>query len=223
MQAERKKISDDEPLLSAPALSPPTSTLCRQLKNSWAQLHPNIQSRFRQDPVLGQEIIYEGVMTHIRRSRLGWLFAQLTRVIGNPLTPYAGEDVAMEVKLFKRAGVSGVFWQRTYYYSRRAPYIVTSVKRESSRGELMECVGGGFGMQLDISVREGALHFESTRYFWQIAALRLPLPHWLAPGKTHVVHEDLGGGTFRFTIAMDHNQLGRTFFQQGEFHEKKRP
>jgi hypothetical protein len=48
----------------------------------------------------------------------------------------------------------------------------------------------------------------------------LPLPHWLSPGKTHVIHQDLGGGAFRFTISMDHHILGQTFYQTGVFREQ---
>jgi hypothetical protein len=33
----------------------------------------------------------------------------------------------------------------------------------------------------------------------------------------HVVHADLGGGWFRFQIAVHHKLLGETFFQDGIF------
>lgn len=84
----------------------------------------------------------------------------------------------------------------------------------------MECVDGGFGMLLNVYVQDSQLHFESTRYFWQFMNVRVPLPHWLSPGKTHVIHEDLGGGNFKFTVSMQHRQLGETFYQEGVFHRK---
>lgn len=52
-----------------------------------------------------------------------------------------------------------------------------------------------------------------------VRARQIPLPHWLSPGETHVSHTDLGGGFFRFTISMDHRQLGRTFYQTGIFRQ----
>jgi len=196
---------------------PKQSTIRRQLKDEWHRLHPNIQKRFEQDPEQGEHVVYQGVMHTIRRSWMGWLFAHLTRIIGNPLTPHAGTDVPMEVTLYKKSGASGVFWQRTYHYTERQPYTVTSVKRESSKGEMTECVGGGFGMLLKVYAQDGNLHFESYRYFWEFLNIRLPLPHWLTPGKTHVIHEDLGDGNFKFSISMDHRQLGQTFYQEGIF------
>ena len=193
------------------------STIRCQLKADWHILHPNIQKRFERDPQLGERIVYEGVMETIRRSRMGWLFAQLTRVIGNPLTPHAGTNVPMEVTLFKRPNKPGVCWERTYHYANLPIFTVVSVKQESAKGEMMECVGGGFGMLLHVTVQDQHLHFISTRYFWKFLDMRVPLPHWLSLGKTHVVHEDLGSGDFRFTITMEHKQLGETFYQTGVF------
>ncbi len=192
------------------------NTLKKQLGVSWGRLNPNIQARFDREPEEGETITYEGVMREIRRSRMGWLFAQLTRVVGNPLTPFGGKDIPMQVALFKRKGKTGVFWQRTYFFEQRKPYIVTSAKKESAKGEMLECVGAGFGMKLHVYEQDGDLHFKSYRYFWNV----VPLPHWLSPGATHVIHKDLGEGNFMFTISMVHPQLGETFFQQGVFHKK---
>lgn len=196
------------------------NTLKHQLGDSWQRLHPHIQDRFDREPAAGEIIIYQGIMHDIRRSRMGRLFAELTRVVGNPLTPLAGKDIPMEVALSKKPGRDGVYWQRTYHYPARKPYVVTSIKRESKAGEMLECVGGGFGMKLDVYAKDGDLHFESYRYFWSCFGWLMPLPHWLSPGKTHVIHKDLGSGNFMFTISMVHRQLGETFFQQGIFRRK---
>lgn len=193
------------------------STIQKQLGENYRELHRNVQERFAKDPDAGEHIFYRGAMERIECSKAGWVFAHLTRLIGNPLTPYTGNFVKMDVILHKRPGKDGVYWRRTYYYPDRAPYTVTSVKREGPAGEMLECVGGGFGMILDVYAEDEMLHFKSKRYFWQLGPLRLLLPHWLSPGATHVVHEDLGEDRFRFTISMDHHWLGRTFYQTGVF------
>ncbi len=196
------------------------STIKNQLKEDWSKLNPNIQERFASEPELGENIIYEGVMQTIRCSKMGGLFAHFTRIIGNPLTPYEGKDIPMEVELFKKPNKSGVYWQRTYHYPNKKPYVVTSVKRESYNGKMMECVGGGFGMLLKVYEQDSNLHFESYRYFWKFIGMRIPLPHCITTGKTHVIHTDLGNGDFRFTISMVHKQLGETFYQDGIFRRK---
>lgn len=196
------------------------STIHKQLGSEWEELHPNIQKRFSREPGDNDHIFYRGTMECIECSRAGRLFAHLTRIIGNPLTPHIGTNVRMDVLLHRQTGKAGVYWRRTYYYPGRAPYTVTSVKCESHKGEMLERVGGGFGMVLRVYAESGSLHFRSTRYFWQIGNFRIPLPHVLSPGETHVIHEDLGDGLFRFTISMDHPKLGRTFYQTGVFKDE---
>lgn len=194
------------------------STIRNQLgEDAWMRLHPAIRSRFAADPKEGEVVAYRGTMHIVRRSKMGWLFAQLTRIIGNPLTPYAGSDVPMDVETTKKRGRNGVYWKRVYYYAGRKPFTVVSVKKESKSGEMLECVGGGFGMVLDVSEENAALHFRSRTFFWQLGWLRVRMPRWLAPGETHVTHEDIGEGKFIFRLSMVHDQLGETFFQEGVF------
>jgi hypothetical protein len=194
-----------------------TSTIQHQLNEEWDKLHPLIQQRFVDEPKCGESKTYEGVMHTIRRSFMGCVFAHLTKIIGNPLTPHEGTNVPMQVRLYKCEKTNGVCWERTYHYPNKAPYVVTSTKRESADGKMMECVGGGFGMLLHVYEQDTNLHFASYRYFWNPFGIRIPLPHCLTPGKTHVVHADLGDGDFRFTITMQHKNLGETFYQDGIF------
>lgn len=199
------------------------NTIRWALGKNWHRLHPNVQRRFNRLPTEGEPIVYTGTMDAIKRSKAGWLFATLTKVIGNPLSPHQGRDVPMTVELTTQQGKKGVYWKRTYHFKDRKPFSVTSVKKDD-KGRMMECVGGGFGMFLDVFAENGELHFLSSRYFWQLGSWYVPLPHWLSPGQTHVIHEDLahshGQGVFRFSITMKHAILGTTFFQTGVFSEQ---
>ncbi len=200
----------------------PVNVLKAQLGDSWNALHPNIQRRFGIEPVRGESILYEGTMLEMRRSFMGWLFAMLTRVIGNPLSPHAGKDIPMEVRLQKKDGQQGVYWQRTYFIPNKKPYVVTSSKQQGKDGSMLECVGCGFGMKLNVFAQDKALHFMSAYYFFTLLGYRIPLPHWISPGQTHVVHKDMGDGDFSFTISMQHPMLGETFYQHGIFRERSK-
>lgn len=198
------------------------NTIKWALGKSWHLLNPNIQRRFNRLPTESSPIVYHGNMEQIECSKAGWLFATLTKIIGNPLSPHQGVDIPMVVELTTRKKQKGVFWKRTYDFPDKKPFSVTSVKKDDA-GRMMECVGGGFGMFLDVYAENGALHFKSSRYFWQFLRWYIPLPHWLSPGETHVIHEDLaqshGVGMFRFSITMHHKILGTTFLQTGVFKE----
>jgi hypothetical protein len=118
-------------------------------------------------------------------------------------------------------GGAGVVWERTYRFPGRAPLVCVSVKRAEADG-LVECVGGGIGMYLALAEAEGALHFRSTGYFWRRRGRAWRLPRWLAPGEMHVVHEDLGGGWFRFAISLRHALFGELIRQDGVFAQERR-
>jgi hypothetical protein len=194
------------------------NTIKWSLGKSWHRLHPNVQKRFNRLPTEDRPIHYEGIMEEVSCSKAGQLFAFLTKVIGNPLSPYQGQHIKMKVSLTSTANKPGVNWKRTYYFPGKDPFSVTSTKKDD-RGRMMEMVGGGFGMFLDVYAEHGELHFKSSRYFLKFMRWYMPLPHWLSPGETHVIHQDLGEGNFRFTITMDHPVLKRTFYQTGIFHE----
>jgi hypothetical protein len=192
------------------------TTLQKVLGGDWYRLHPAIRERFGHDPEPGNPIVYEGVMETVHASPAGRLFARLTQLIGGPLAVHMGSEVPMRVTLVKRAD-GGVDWLRLYRFPGRKPVLVSSTKRANAKGRLCEYAGRGFGMQLNVFARRGALHFVSETYFCEILNRQIPLPDWLSPGQTHVTHEDLGHNRFRFSLAVDHVWLGRTFYQTGVF------
>lgn len=184
---------------------------------AWNRLSPAIRLRFGLKPAGRERVCYTGAMVEVRRSPAGWLLAQACRLIGTPLAPHRGCDIPVQVQVFTEPGGEGVVWQRLYGFPGRRPVTVVSAKRPDARAGLVEVVGGGFGMALEVFEAGGALHFFSRRYFWQFAGLRLPLPFLLGPGATHVVHADEPDGRFRFTMTVRHPWLGETFFQDGIF------
>jgi hypothetical protein len=185
-------------------------------RRGWANLIPAIRARFTEHPRVGQEIRYGGVMNTVECSWLGWLLAQFCRLLGTPFAPFRGTDVPMDIVL-RDAGSAAMVWERVYHYAGRKPLRVASVKRLDTDGTLLECVGFGLGMRLAVFEANRALHFLSLRYFWNVAGRRLWLPRWLTPGTTHVIHTDLGGGRFRFTMTINHEWLGPLFHQEGVF------
>src|SRR4029079_10818046 len=87
--------------------------------------------------------------------------------------------------------------------------VIHSSKRFAGPTGLEEYVGHGISMALRISVEHEALVFRSVGYAFQVGPLRLELPDWLTPGDLTVTHSDLGGGTFRFTLDLNHPRFGR--------------
>ncbi|HEY3951708.1 DUF4166 domain-containing protein [Phenylobacterium sp.] len=204
-------------------LGEPLPTVCRPVDfhrllggPAWRSLPFAVQRRFGPAAHLAP-VRYAGAM-QVRASRLGWLIAQACRLLGTPLAPWTGEDVPVAVDVHTdRKGA--LVWDRTYAFERHGLVKVTSRKVLGRKGELMEVIHGGLGMTLALTVEDGALHFRSTGYFLNLLGLRLPIPWPVTPGDAHVVHEDQGGGWFRFTLRFTHRLAGETFFQTGLFRD----
>jgi hypothetical protein len=183
------------------------------------RLRGRIRERFNAKPGPGHDIHYRGVMEKVECSTAGWLLAQLCRLIGTPFALHRGRNVPTTIRL-QDDGQGGVTWHRTYAFENGAPVQVQSTKRGGPDGSLLECVGFGLGMRLAVFEANGDLHFLSTRYFLRVGGRYLPLPHALSPGTAHVIHRDLAGRRFRFTMTIHHPWLGTLFHQDGVFEEQ---
>jgi Domain of unknown function (DUF4166) len=184
---------------------------------AWRGLAPAIHSRFGIKPLPGQVIEYAGRMTAVRASPIGRVFGHLCRLIGSPIAPYTGDDVAISVFVQRADDGDGVVWRREYLFPGRGKVVARSVKKVDGADSLLECFASGFTMRMRVFAEGGSLHFLSTGYFVRLGPWRLPIPSLLAPGQTHVIHADRGNGMFSFIMSVRHPVYGETFFQDGWF------
>lgn len=181
---------------------------------AWRRLPEAVRARFGSHAD-SRAATYRGRMK-VKASRWGRYLACLCQLIGTPVAPFEGDDVPVEVRVYDVAE-GGTVWERCYDFDGRATVVVRSTKKLDDDGCLVEQLNAGLHMRLRVLEDEGALHFVSTGYFFEIAGLRVSLPDWFPPGRTHVVHEDCGDGRFRFTMHTEHPALGEMFFQSGIF------
>lgn len=186
--------------------------------DGWFRLKPDIRRRFGEEPG-DRPIRYVGTMHQVEASVFGLALAQLCRLWGSAFALYRGRDVPVDIVLRANPGDGAIIWERIYHYPDHPTTLVRSIKRKTARG-LVECVGGGFAMEMSVYEREHALHFDSRRYLWRLGRLTVPLPHFLAPGLAQITHRDLGGGSFRFVMSFRHRLLGTLFYQDGVFREE---
>lgn len=184
--------------------------------DAWNSLPAAVQHRFAPHAA-GARLVFEGRMV-VSASPFGRLLAQACRLIGTPLAPWTGPDVPTSVDVFLDSR-GGLVWARTYRFDGHAPILVSSTKMMDARRGLLEVVRGGLGMALEATVEDGALHFRSCYYFVSLGPLRLRIPSLMTPGSAHVLHRDVGGGAFLFSMDFRHPLLGLTLFQEGVFHD----
>ncbi|MBT5432432.1 MAG: DUF4166 domain-containing protein [Alphaproteobacteria bacterium] len=185
---------------------------------AWMALDPAIRERFakRHD-----HRAFYGTMRRVALSPGGRVLALISRLFGSSLFPGTGRDIVTLIAVDGGAGDAAGHWERSYLLPAGHRFTVHSTKRLDAQDGLLECLGRGFVMKLDLRAEHDALHFVSTGYEWRCGPLCIALPDALSPGATHVVHRELGGGRFRFSLSITHPWFGLLAFQEGDFFERE--
>ena len=188
-----------------------------QVGERWRNLSPHIQKRFDANPSPEKPIRYHGTMIRVEASFLGIVLANLIRFSG-ALLPHVGKDIMTDILVFSKPGIPDIFKQRVYFFPGKKPFTFNSNMRRSENGDVLEFVGFGLGMKLLVTEKDGNLHFSDDGYFFSIGKWRIPLPSPLNPGKTILVHSDMGEKTFKIVIDICHPVFGKMYYQEGIFH-----
>lgn len=188
---------------------------------AWERLPHAVRARFA-----AHEARWVGEIT-LHASVCGRWVARLCKLVGSPLPPASEQPVRASVRVELDPATGGSRWVRRYELPHRVVEIC-SVKSVDSDGRMIERLPLGLRMELDLHTDDGALHFVTSGYHLEVPRgpllrrmfarpLRLRFPAWWLPGRTHVVHRDLGDGRFRFTMSIRHERLGELFFHDGIF------
>jgi hypothetical protein len=185
----------------------------------WGRLPVAIWRRFSKRLTDGATIVYVGEVEEASFTRAGWWIAQAARLVGGPLPTVSETAVSTIVTVTEDRTGGGQIWTRIYPRRNGFPQVIHSVKSFSGPTGLQEYVGFGITMALRISVAHDALVFKSAGYALRLGPLRVPLPDWLTPGDLTVIHSDLGGNAFCFTLEIVHPYFGRLLRQSAVFRE----
>lgn len=189
------------------------------VKGGWDQVHPSIRARMDKLLTSQSETVFEG-RGCVRRSRIGGVFAYLSKLLGSPLLWRQGEDVITTVRIAPTT--NGLrCWHRQFTFSDGYQQLVQTTKMVSPELGMLDAVGAQGEKLLATKMRvwsEGkSLCFESTGYFLRFRHLNMPIPSIFTPGALYAEHRDEGNGMFRYILAFRHPLWGETFYQDGLF------
>ena len=197
----------------------------------WNRLPAPVRRRFGRRVGFGDTLIYHGHVEFNRLNRWGRLLTNAMRIVGAPLPLDANNQGAAAVVTVTEApdmngGHGGQIWMRQY--ARKAtrkpfPQIIQSEKRFQGPTGVEEYIGGGIGMTLLAAAEDQELVFNAQDIFWDLnlfgKTLRLTLPRWLGPKTLRAGHEELGDGTFAFTLRLEHKWFGKMIDQRVWFQD----
>lgn len=185
----------------------------------WAGLPKAVQARFSKRIMADATATYRGTIREIRFSRMGWVLAQVCRLIGGPLPLHRDKSLAAVVTVSEDIASGGQCWTRAYSHAHGFPQVIHSAKRFAGPTGLEEYLGCGIGMALKVRAVPDGLEFASDHYFVRFGKWQMRIPKWLEPGRTIVRHQDLGQSAFSFSLALNHPVLGELVYQEGKFQD----
>lgn len=186
---------------------------------AWSSLPSAIRRRFSKRVTAGHARVYAGEVLETRMSTVGWLLAQVLRLVGSPLPTTRCSHLPSVVTVTEDRASGGQVWTRLYARPRGFPQVVHSSKRFAGPSGLEEYIGYGIGMALTVGAREGALVFQSAGYFVQVFGRRYFLPEWLCPGALTVIHAEVPDGRSSFTLQIVHPRFGLLLRQMALYRE----
>jgi hypothetical protein len=192
-------------------------------REDWDALPYTTRKRFSKRLSGGRAVVYAGQVIETNMTLVGWLFAQIARVIGAPLPLFTDAPAPAVVSVIEDARTGGQIWTRVYARNNGFPQVIQSAKCFAGPTGLEEHVGHGIGMALSAFQVQGALEFRSAHYFLRLNRLRLVLPDWITPGAITVRHTDTGNGSFAFTLEIRHRLFGTVLAQRATFHDQVEP
>ncbi len=189
-------------------------------EDDWNALPEAVRRRFSKRLSGGATAVYVGTITATRMSWPGRLLAEALRVVGAPLPLRRDVGVPSVVTVTEDVATGGQIWTRLYANRTSFPQVIHSAKRFGGPTGLEEYIGFGISMALKVTVRNGALVFESAGYLLRIGRISVCLPSWLDPGRLEVRHTDLGDGRFEFSLHLVHPMFGELIYQSGLYREE---
>lgn len=190
-----------------------------QVRGGWINVHPSVRERMDRLLTSSTPVIFQGEGC-VRRSKIGWVFAHLARLLGSPLVWRSGENVKTIVKVAPtRDGPR--CWHRLFKFQDGCEQLVQTSKAMDGNLGFIDVVGADgdkrLATKMNVWTEGKSLFFESSTYVLRFRHFNIKLPAILTPGKLHAEHRDLGEGNFRYILTFTHPLWGKTFYQDGIF------
>jgi Domain of unknown function (DUF4166) len=193
-----------------------SSLLQKTLGDDWHKLPLVIQTHYRLQS--GQQT--HNIVTGIMRVNYP-VFVRpmlfITRLMGG-LIDLKGDNMNARVeKWVSEDAAQTLFWKRTIQASDGKCTVFASRMEYQQGNELIEYVGGGFGLRLKLSVENNKLVYRSNGHLWQIGKVRIPIPDVLFLGHATIIETAISENHFELDFRINHPWFGETYRYGGVF------
>lgn len=187
------------------------------LGDDWQNLPPVIQRHYQLQADQQSANVVTGTM-HVSYPFFVWPMLFIARMMGG-LIDLKGDNLDARVEKWVKADLSEtLFWKRTLQ-AQNGKSTVFSSRMECQQGnELIEFVGGGFGLYLKLTVENNKLVYRSNGHLLQVGKLRIPIPDVFFLGHATIVETALSEQSFELDFKINHPLLGEIYSYGGVFY-----
>jgi len=193
------------------------------VEGGWNNVYPPVKARMDKLLTSPTDTVFAGKGC-VRRSKIGLIFAYLSKILGTPLVFNQGENVLITVKVSPTSNGRRC-WNRSFEFSDSSKQIVETTKIVDPKLGFIDAVGSEgeklLATKMKVRTEGKSLFFESTCYLLRFKYFNVVLPSILTPGTLKAEHRDEGNGNFRYILSFEHSIYGETFYQDGIFREKE--
>jgi Domain of unknown function (DUF4166) len=141
----------------------------------------------------------------------------VTRLMGG-LVDLKGDNMSARVEKWVNADApQTLFWKRTIKAQNGKSTVFASRMEYQQGNEIIEFVGGGFGLHLKLTVESNKLVYRSNGHLWQIGKVRIPIPDVLFLGHATITETAISENEFKLDFKIQHPLFATTYRYGGVF------
>jgi hypothetical protein len=186
------------------------------LQTRWDALAPIIQTHYGLTPFTKKSLLLKGSMESVSHSMFANFLIPFTTLVG-AFVPYRGKNIPVEVVNRSHRDKPGFYWQRTFFFESRKPFIFRSVMHRTGPQEITEYVRFGFGIRFKLREKNGGLIYHDKGYVWKGGKRSIPVPVNLLVGKAYIEEMPVSDTEFSMNMELTHPIYGQTFQYKGMF------
>lgn len=187
------------------------SLLQKVLGDDWHKLPGVLQNHYQIAD--GRQSRLEGIM-EIHYPKYLFPIVWLIHLFGG-LVLWRGSAVRVEVD--KSADGELLNWRRTLTYPDGRIDYFGSQMQYAAKNQLVETIGFGFGLRLNVTVNDGDLLYRGNGHFWRCGNFQVNIPDWLLLGSASISEHALSPDEFYLDFSLKHPLLGVAYYYRGNF------
>jgi hypothetical protein len=190
------------------------------LGDDWHKLPLVIQNHYRLKQGKQTQNIVTGTM-HINFPAFVKPILIIVRMMGG-LIDLKGENMSARVEKWLRQDTpNSLFWKRSIEAPNGKHTVFASRMEYQQGNELIEYIGGGFGLRLKLTVENNKLVYRSNGHLWQLGKVRIPIPDVLFLGHATITETAISENQFELDFKIIHPLFGETYHYGGVFQPDK--